>query len=333
MSLRRRDFIAGLGGAAAAWPFVAGAQQRAMPVIGLLNGVSFEAYGNRIAAFRQGLNEVEFVEGRNVTIEYRSADGHPERLPALAADLVRRQVAVIVAIGGDPSPRAAMAETASIPIVFATGGDALAERLVPSLSRPTGNVTGVTFLNGTLGPKRLQLLCEALRGCPNLAFLTNSKDFGNAATFEVYAANLKAAARSLGRELVVFDVDTEQAIDSAFAAMVKQRIAALVVSPDAFLNSRRDQVVKLAAHHLIPTMYSNREYVPAGGLMSYGVELYALYRQAGVYAGRILKGAKPADLPVLQPTKFELVLNLKAAKAINYEFPPLIRALADEVIE
>jgi putative ABC transport system substrate-binding protein len=224
-----------------------------------------------------------------------------------------------------------MAETASIPIVFATGGDALADRLVASLSRPTGNVTGVTFLNGTLGPKRLQLLCEALRGCPNLAFLASSKDY--TAYFDVYVENLKAAARSLGRELAVFDVDTEHAIDSAFAAMAQQRVAALVVSPDAFLNSRRDQIIKLAAHHAIPTMYSNREYVPAGGLMSYGVELYALYRQAGVYAGRILKGAKPADLPVLQPTKFELVINLKAAKAINFEFPPLVRALADEVIE
>jgi len=329
--MRRREFIAGLGGAAA-WQLAARAQQPALPVIGLLNGVSFEAYANRVAAFRQGLNEVGFVEGQNVAIEYRSADGHPERLPALAADLVRRQVGVIVAIGGDTSPRAAMAETASIPIVFATGGDALAERLVASLSRPTENVTGVTFLNGTLGPKRLQLLCEALRGCPNLAFLASSKDYAGG-FFEVSAANLRAAARSLGRELVVFDVDTEQAIDSAFAAMAQQRIAALVVSPDAFLNSRRDQIVKLAAHHSIPAMYSNREYVPAGGLMSYGVELYALYRQAGVYAGRILKGAKPADLPVIQPTKFELVINLKAAKALNFEFPTLIRALADEVIE
>jgi putative ABC transport system substrate-binding protein len=331
VSIRRRDFITLLGGAAAAWPIAAQAQQRPVPVIGLLSGVSFEAYANRVAALRQGLKEVEFIEGRNLAIDYRSADGHPDRLPALAADLVRLRVDVIVAIGGDPSVRAAKAETASIPIVFATGGDALGIGLVASLNRPTENVTGVSFLNGTLGPKRLQLLCEALRGCPKVAYLTSSKD--GQKEFEVYSADFKAAARRLGGEPVVFDVGSEQDIDFAFAAMAQQYVRAVVVSPDAFLNTRRDQIIKLAAHHAIPTMYSNREYIPAGGLMSYGVELYDLYRQAGVYAGRILKGAKPAGLPVLQPTKFELVVNLKTARTLGLDVPPAFLAIADEVIE
>ena len=330
--IKRRDFITFFGGAAAAWPLAARAEQPKMPVIGLLNGVSFEAYAKRIDAFRQGLREVEFIESRNVAIEYRSADGHPDRLAALAADLVRRQVGVIVAIGAEVSPRAAKAATASIPIVFATGGDALVNGLVANLSRPTENVTGITFLNSSLEPKRLQLLCEVVRQGPNLAFLNRFKE-GDPKENEIRLADLKVAARSLGRELVAFDVDTEQDIDSAFAAMVQQRIAALVVSGSAFLNSRRDQVIALAAHHTIPTMYSNREYVPAGGLMSYGVELYALYRQAGVYAGRILKGAQVADLPVLQPTKFELVINLKTVKTLGLEIPPGVLAIADEVIE
>jgi putative tryptophan/tyrosine transport system substrate-binding protein len=329
--MRRREFVAGLG--AAAWPLVARAQQPATPVIGLLNGVSFEAYANRVAAFRQGLKEVGFVEGQNVEIEYRSADGHPERLPALAADLVRRRAGVIVAIGANAAVLAAKEASASIPIVFATGGDALTRGLVANLTRPAENVTGVSFLNTELGPKRLQLLCEVLRGCPNLAFLASSTGSGFKAYLEVDVANLKAAARNLGRELVVFDIGTEQDIDSAFATMAQQRVAGLVVAPSAFLNAHRDQIVKLTAHHAIPTMYSNREYVPAGGLMSYGVELSVLYRQAGVYAGRILKGVKLADLPILQPTKFELVINLKTAKALGLTIPANLLAIADEVIE
>ena len=329
--IRRRQFITLLGGAVA-WPLAARGQQPHVPVIGLLSGVSFEAYANRVAAFRQGLKEVEFIEGRNLAIDYRSADGHPDRLPALAADLVRLRVDVIVAIGGDPSVRAAKAETASIPIVFATGGDALVSGLVASLNRPTENVTGVSFLNGTLGRKRLELLCQALRGCPKVAYLTSSKDV-LPKDLEVYIADFKAAAGRLGGEPVVFDVGSEQDIDFAFAAMAQQYVRAVVVSPDAFLNTRRDQIIKLAALHSIPTMYSNREYIPAGGLMSYGVELYDLYRQAGVYAGRILKGAKPAGLPVLQPTKFELVVNLKTARTLGLDVPPALLAIADEVIE
>jgi putative tryptophan/tyrosine transport system substrate-binding protein len=329
--MNRRALIAGLG-SAAAWPIAARAQQRALPVIGLLNGVSFEAYANRVAAFRQGLNEVGFLEGRNVAIEYRSADGHPERLPALAADLVGREVGVIAAIAGEDAARAAKSATASIPIVFATGGDAFASRLVVSLGRPSENVTGVTFLNAQVGPKRLQLLCEVVREGRNVAFLGRSKDY-SPMEFEVYAPNIKAAAQSLGRELVVFDIDTGQDINSAFAAMAQQRATALVLSPDPSLNTRRDQIIRLAAHHAIPTMYPNREFALAGGLMSYGVELYDVYRQAGVYAGRILKGAKPAELPVLQPTKFELVINLKTAKALGLTIPPNLFAIADEVIE
>jgi putative ABC transport system substrate-binding protein len=330
--MKRREFIAGLS--AVAWPLAARAQQVTMPVIGLLNGVSFEAYADRVAAFRQGLNKVGFVEGQNVAIEYRSADGHPERLPALAADLVRRQVGMIVAIGAEAPVLAAKEATASIPIVFATGSDALATGLVANLSRPTENVTGVTFLATSLGPKRLQLLCEVVREGPNLAYLTSSKDAGpGAKAYLEVVAKLMAAARSLGRELVVFDIDTEQDIDSAFAAMAQQRITAVVVGANAFLNSRHDQIIRLAAHHAIPIMYPNREFSLAGGLMSYGVELYDVYRQAGIYAGRILKGAKPADLPVLQPTKFELVINIKTAKALGLTIPPNLLAIADEVIE
>jgi putative tryptophan/tyrosine transport system substrate-binding protein len=332
--MRRREFIAGIGSVAAS-PLAARGQQQAVPVIGLLNGVSFEAYANRVAAFRQGLKEVGFEEGRNVAIEYRSADGHPEHLLALAADLVRRQVSVIVAIGGEAPVRAAKAATANIPIVFANGGDALASGVVANLRGPTENVTGVTFLNAELGPKRLQLLCEVVRDSPILAYLTSSRDARPIpkAYLEVNVANLKVAARSLGRELVVFETDTEQDIDSAFATMAQQRVPGLVVSGAAFLNTRRDQIIKLAAHRAIPTMSANREYVAAGGLMSYGVELYDLYRQAGVYAGPILKHARPADLPVLQPTKFELAINLKTAKTLSLSIPPNLLAVAHEIIE
>jgi putative ABC transport system substrate-binding protein len=241
---------------------------------------------------------------------------------------------MIVAIGAEAPVLAAKEATASIPIVFATGSDALATGLVANLSRPTENVTGVTFLATSLGPKRLQLLCEVVREGPNLAYLTSSKDAGpGAKAYLEVVAKLMAAARSLGRELVVFDIDNEQDIDSAFAAMAQQRITAVVVGANAFLNSRHDQIIRLAAHHAIPIMYPNREFSLAGGLMSYGVELYDVYRQAGIYAGRILKGAKPADLPVLQPTKFELVINIKTAKALGLTIPPNLLAIADEVIE
>jgi putative tryptophan/tyrosine transport system substrate-binding protein len=328
--IRRRNMIALLGGAAML-PVAARAQQPALPVIGFLNGASFEAYADRIAAFRQGLKETGYVEGRDVAIEYRTADGHDEPLPALAADLVRRQVAVIVAIGGDASPRAAIAATSTIPIVFATGGDALASGLVASLNRPAANVTGVSFNNSSLAPKRLGLMRDVLPEAVLIAFLEgiSSGDAGSEADVRAVVS----AARTLDRQFVVFDARTERDVDAAFAAMVQQRVAALVVSPDAFLNTQREKIVALASRHAIPTVYSNREYVRAGGLMSYGVELYEVYRLAGVYAGRILRGTKPGDLPVLQPTKFELVINLQTAKTLGLDIPPSVLAIADEVIE
>jgi putative ABC transport system substrate-binding protein len=327
--MRRREFITLIGGAATL-PVAAHAQQPALPVIGFLNGASFEAYADRIAAFRQGLKETGYVEGRDLAIEYRTADGHDEPLPALAADLVRRQVAVIVAIGGDASPRAAIAATSTIPIVFATGGDALASGLVASLNRPAANVTGVSFNNSSLAPKRLGLMRDVLPEAVLIAFLEGIS-FGAGSEADVRA--VVSAARTLDRQLVVFDARTERDVDAAFAAMVQQRVAALVVSPDAFLNTQREKIVALASRHAIPTVYSNREYVRAGGLMSYGVELYEVYRLAGVYAGRILRGAKPGDLPVLQPTKFELVINLQTAKSLGLTIPPSVLAIADEVIE
>ena len=328
----RREFITLLGGAAAAWPLAANAQQPALPVIGLLNGVSNEAYADRIAAIRQGLKETGFVEGQNVAIEYRSADGRPERLLGLAAELVRRQVSVIVAIGGDPSPHAAKEATSSIPIIFAIGGDAVELGLVANLSRPGGNVTGMSLTNGVLAKKRLELMRELLPDASVVAFLTN---LGEAlrSPEERNVKDLQAAARILGREVIVFSAETPEQVDTAFAAIVQQGIRALIVSPDAFLNTRRYQIIGLAARHTIPTIYSNREYVRAGGLMSYGVELYSMYRLAGTYTGRILKGDKPADLPVMLPTKYELVTNISTAKALGLTVPASLLAVADEVIE
>jgi putative tryptophan/tyrosine transport system substrate-binding protein len=330
--VKRREFIAGLG-AAAVWPPVARAQRGELPVIGLLNGVSFEAYAPRIAAFREGLKERGFVEGQNVSVIYRSANGQDDRLPALASDLVSRRVTVIVAIGGEAAPLAAKKATATIPIVFATGGDALADGLVDSLSRPSANVTGVTFLSTTLGLKRLGLLRDVLPSATLIGLLANSNDWGNRKAFDDSMADVSTGAKSLGSELFVFDAGTDQRIEDAFEAMVQRRIAALLVNADAFLSARKEKIVSLAARYAIPTVYSNRENVRGGGLMSYGVELSELYRQAGSYTGRILKGAKPADLPVLQPTRFEFVVNLKTATALGLDLPSGILAIADEVVE
>jgi len=326
LMIRRREFIAGLG--AAAWPLAAHAQRPALPVIGLLIGVSLEAYAKRVAAFRQGLNEVGFVEGQNALIEYRSADGHPERLQDLAADLGRRKVAVIVAIGGSNVALAAKATTSTIPIVFAVGGDALANGLVKSFNKPEANVTGMSFSTRQLAPKRLDLLRALVPHATLFGYLDNV-----ATASEIARQELVASSRSAGVQIVVFYAGTAHEIDSTFESMVQQRVQAMLVSTDAYLITRQDQITKLAAYHAIPTMYANRDYVPAGGLMSYGAESYDLYRQAGVYAGRILKGAKPADLPVMQPTKFEFVINLKTARALGLTIPPSLLALADEVIE
>ena len=326
--MRRREFIAGLG-SAVAWPVVARAQQLPpLLVVGVLNFVSIEAYADRIARFRQGLKDTGLVEGLGLLLEYRSADGHVERLPALAADLVRQKVAAIFTLGGDTAALAAKAATSSIPIIFAAGGDPTANGLVKSLSRPEANLTGVSFYSNQLAGKRLELLRDLLPQANSIAILTAYNP-----TLKPALDELAAASRAKGIEVVVLDIKSEQDIDAAFATIMRQRIGALVVQNDAFLNSRHDQIIALAARHALPAVYAYREHTLAGGLISYGTNVNEMYRPAGVYIGRILKGAKPADLPVLQPTKFELVINLKTAKALGFEIPVKILALADEVIE
>jgi putative ABC transport system substrate-binding protein len=326
--MRRRQFITLLGGAATTWPLAARAQQPALLVVGVLNFVSLEAYADRIASFRRGLRDTGFVEGQGLLLEYRSADGHEERLPALAADLVRQKVAVIFALGGDAAARAAMAITSTIPIVFATGGDPIADGLVKSLSRPEANLTGVSFYSDQLAGKRLELLRDLLPQANSFAFLTAFNSTNWPALNE-----LAAASRAKGVQVVVIDVKSEQDIDAAFATIAQHRIGALVVQNDAYLNSRRDQIIELATRHAVPTVYAYREHTLAGGLISYGTDVNEMYRPAGVYTGRILKGAKPADLPVLQPTKFELIVNLKTAKALGLTIPESFLLRADEVIE
>jgi len=327
--MRRREFIAGLG-SAVAWPVVARAQQLPpLLVVGVLNFVSIEAYADRIARFRQGLKDTGLVEGQGLLLEYRSADGHEERLPVLAADLVRQKVAAIFALGGDAAALAAKAATSSIPIVFATGGDPIANGLVKSLSRPEANLTGVSFYSDQLAGKRLELLRDLLPRANPIAMLTTAYN----PTVKPALNELAAVSRAKGVEVVVLDIKSEQDIDAAFATIMKQRIGALVVQNDAFLNSRRDQIIALAARHALPAVYAYREHTLAGGLISYGTNVNEMYRPAGVYIGRILKGAKPADLPVLQPTKFELVINLKTAKALGLTIPETLLATADEVIQ
>ena len=326
--MRRRDFIAGLG-SAAAWPVVARAQQPPpLLVVGVLNFVSIEAYADRIASFRQGLKDTGLVEGLGLLLEYRSADGHVERLPALAADLVRQKVAAIFTLGGDTAALAAKAATSSIPIIFAAGGDPTANGLVKSLSRPEANLTGVSFYSNQLAGKRLELLRDLLPQANSIAILTAYNP-----TLKPALDELAAASRAKGIEVVVLDIKSEQDIDAAFATIMRQRIGALVVQNDAFLNSRHDQIIALAARHALPAVYAYREHTLAGGLISYGTNVNEMYQRAGVYTGRILKGAKPADLPILQPTKFELIINLKTAKDLGLTIPETLLATADEVIQ
>jgi len=328
LCLRRRQFIAGLGGAAAAWPLTARAQQR-LPVIGWLNGQSPAEYEGFLSAFRQGLNETGYIEHRNVGIEYRWAQGRYERLPAFAADLVRLGVSVIVAAGGHPSALAAKTATAAIPIVFLTGDDPAKTGLVASFNRPGGNVTGVSLLVNELGTKRLELLHELIPAATAIGVLVNPTNPNS--QFET--SDVLAAARILRLHLHVENASRERDIDAAFAHFVEQRVNALYVIADAFFIAQRDQLAALSVRHALPASYSGRESVAAGGLMSYGPSVTDTYRQVGVYAGRILKGEKPADMPVMQPTKFEFVINLQTARTIGLTVPSTLRALADEVIE
>jgi putative ABC transport system substrate-binding protein len=325
---RRREFITLLGGAAAAWPLTARAQQPAMPVVGYLGSTSPADRAHLVTAFRQGLSETGHVEGRNVAIEYRWAEGQNNRLPDLAADLVRRQVAVIAATESS-SAIAAKAATTTIPIIFSVGGDPVKLGLVASLNRPGGNVTGVSFMSDELGAKQLGLLHELLPGAVRIAALVDP----NTPITEPFVSGVRAAASAIRKQIEVLYASTGRDIDTVFASLAQTPVDALLVGPAALLNNRRVHLVTLAAHHRVPAIYSLREFAEAGGLMSYGTSVTNAHRRAGVYTGRILKGEKPADLPVMQSTKFEFVINLNTAKALGLSFPPGLLAIADEVIE
>ena len=326
--LKRREFITLLGGAAAAWPLAARAQQPAMPVIGFLNGTSPEGYGLFLLAFRQGLSETGYIEDRNVAIEYRWAEGHYERLPALAADLVRRRVAVIAATS-TPANVIAMKATTTIPIVFTTSSDPVELGLVASLNRPGGNVTGAVTLNVEVVSKRLELLHTMVPTASMIVVLANSTN-PNA---ETQSRTLQAAARTIGQQIMIVNAATENDIDAVFTRLGEWRAGALLVDTDAFLFSRRDQLIELAKRYKIPAIFDRRKFAEAGGLMSYGGSVTDVYRLAGIYVGRIVKGEKPANLPVQQSTKVELVINLNTARALGLEVPPSLLARADEVIE
>jgi len=326
--VKRREFITLVGGAVA-WPLAAGAQQPAIPVIGYLGGLSRDTLAPRLAAFHKGLGETGYVEGRNVAFEYRWAEGQYDRLPALAAELARRQVAVIAALGGDATAHAAKAATTAIPIVFAVTADPVRSGLVSSLNRPGGNLTGVNFLLNVIAAKQFEVLQEAVPKPGTVGFLVNP----SGPEAESAVSEVRAAAQALGHELLVANASSEREIDAAFAMLAQRRIGALLVGNDVFFYSRREQIVALAARHAIPTIYQVREYTQAGGLMSYGTNVDDAQRLAGVNVGRILQGAKPADLPVQQAVKVELVLNLKTAKTLGITFPLSLLGRADEVIE
>jgi putative tryptophan/tyrosine transport system substrate-binding protein len=328
--MRRREFITLLGGVATTWPLAARGQQPTMPVVGLLSSRSSGEATASVAALRAGLAKAGYVEGQNVAIDYRWAEGHYDRLPALAVELTRRQVTVIVAMGGEPSALAAKAATKSIPIVFNSGGDPVEAGLVASLNRPGGNATGVSMLFVELGPKQLEILNELITKLSVIAVLVNPK-------FAVYAEkeakDALAAGRALGKEVHIVTASSEGEMGTAFGELVKHRAGALMVAPDPFFFDRRENLVALAARHAIPAMYFAREFSEAGGLMSYGTSITEVYQQVGAYAGRILKGENPADLPVVQPTKFELVINMKTARALGLTVPNTLLVAADEVIE
>jgi putative ABC transport system substrate-binding protein len=326
--MNRRAFLTLLGGAAA-WPFMARAQQTAMPVVGFLHSASPGPYAPLVAEFRRSLSDAGYVEGRTLAIEYRWAEGQYDRLPALAADLVRRRVAVLVASGGGVAAFAAKAATATIPIVFTSGNDPIAMGLVTSLSRPGANLTGVHLFLSTLDPKKLGLLRAVVPQASLIAVLynPNNLDAGNRLTL------VQEAAHAVGQKIHILHAGTDVELDAAFATFDRLKAGAILVSADAFFNSRRDHIVALAARYAIPAIYEGREYAAAGGLMSYGTSFADGYRQLGVYTARVLKGEKPADLPVMQSTKFELVVNLTTAKTLGLELPPGLVSAADEVIE
>jgi putative ABC transport system substrate-binding protein len=324
--MKRREFITLVGGMVIAWPLAAYAQQAALPVVGFLRDVSLPL-PDRVTAFHQGMKETGYVEGQNVAIEYRSAEGQTDRLPLLVADLLRRQVALIV--GNTPAALAAKAATTTVPIVFASGGDPVKLGLVASLNRPGGNVTGVSFISLELGTKHLGLLRELRPGAARIAVLVDPKS----PTTEPFVSQVRAAASVIGQQIEVLYVSSDREMETALTTLVHRGADALLVGGGGLMYSRREQIVALAARHRIPAMYILRDYVAAGGLMSYGASTTDAYRQAGIYAGRILKGEKPADLPVVLGAKFELVINLTTAKALGLEVPDRLLALADEVIE
>jgi putative ABC transport system substrate-binding protein len=326
--IRRREFIGALAGATT-WSLAARARQPPMPVIGFLSGRSPSEAAYALAAFHQGLNEGGYIEGQNVAIEYRWAEGQYDRLPALVADLVQRQVNVIAATGATNSAVAAKAATTTIPIVFNSGDDPVKLGLVASLNRPSGNATGINFFVTQMEGKRLGLLHELVPTAALMGVLLNPHN----TPFEFQLKDVQEAACSIGQEIHVLHASNEQDIHAAFRGFVRMRVQALLVGGDPFFNGRREQLVTLAAHYAIPAIYELREYVTAGGLMSYGTDLPDTYRQIGIYVARVLKGEKPADLPVVQPTKFQFVINLKTAKELGLEVPPTLSARADEVIE
>jgi ABC-type uncharacterized transport system substrate-binding protein len=328
--MKRREFITLLGGAAAAWPLAARAQQTAMPVIGFLNSQSPDGFTDRLRGFRQGLKEVGYVEGETVAIEYRWAENQLNRLPDLAADLVRRQVAVIVSGGGISPALAAKTATTTIPIVFVVAEDPVRLGLVASLARRGGNLTGINFFSGELGAKQFGLLRELVPGAVRIGVLVNP---ANPRPAEMLVPEVEAAARTMGLQIQIFNASTGREINAAFVAIARERSDAILIVGDPYFTVRRVQLANLAARHGIPASYVARDFPEAGGLMSYGTDITDTYRQVGVYAGRILKGAKPADLPVVQASKFELVINLATAMMLGLEVPPSLLARTDEVIE
>jgi putative ABC transport system substrate-binding protein len=327
--MRRREFVTLLGGAAFGWPLAARAQQPAMPVIGFLSMRSPEDIPQLLAAFRRGLAENGYVEGQNVTIEYRWALGQYDRLPTLAAELAGRPVVAFVTAGGEPAALAAKAATSTIPIAFVIGGDPVKLGLAASYNRPGGNATGISILTSTLDPKRLGLLHQLVPQAATVGVLLNPNFPG----FEGQLKDVQEAARAIGLQIFDLRASDDREVEAVFETVAQQRILALAVCADPFFDTRRDKLVALAARHAVPAMYHFREYAAAGGLMSYGIDLSEVWRQVGGYAGRILKGAKPADLPVIQPTKFEFVINLKTAKALGLAIPAGLLSFADEVIE